>query len=175
MKNSLISSNVSLIILTILFMMSCSSKSEKQLEYTYKVTPELKTKIEKGIKQTPRSQQKEFEKLYTNIIEVCSQESMQDMTNPYEYLKLDQYKQFKSFFEQSPSTHIYYLLIDKFLICEHTVVLFMFNDIVSSTYPEVIEEVVKTLKDLSIEENMANYPIICTEKLISKIETNDNK
>lgn len=164
-KIQLIATLCALIIMV--FFASCSDEDHDDID-VFKVTPELRARINTGMKLVPKSEKNVFEDKFIALLNKC--DSMSDPGNPYQYLETDEYKDFKEYVMAS-STPILYLLMDRYLKRNPVFFSYMLSDIIDSVSPEVADKIAARLKSITtVRESMELYPQVCLETWMDSFE-----
>jgi len=171
MRTKLIHLSTAICFFIAIFLTSCSDEHEEN-NYYYQASTESKMDINDGMKLVDRDTKKEFNHLYDNVIEMCNSDRMGIISNAQIFLEQPEYKELLHFFEAQSTPYVYYLLMDKYLQCEHGVVPYMFVDIVKCHYKGIVEtaeEKAEVYSSPSVHSYQI-FPSICVEMLINQIK-----
>ncbi len=174
MKNKLISIiSGGFFFIAVLLLCACSGEDDYQDGYRYPVNQEIKGQIRKGIDFVSSNDKKEFNQLYTDVIEMCNSERMGVVENPYIYLEEPEYKELRNFFKTSTSPYVYYLLLDKYMLYEHEIVRWMFIDIVDQKYPGLLldAEIEAGIYPSTHVNQTDTFPSVYAGRLIEVLES----
>lgn len=164
-KIQLIATLCALIIMA--FFASCSSEDHYNAD-VFKVTPELRARINTGMKLVPKSEKNVFDDKFITFLNKCDE--MADPGNPYQYLETEEYKEFKEYILNSP-TPIYYLLMDKYLKRNPVFFSYILSDIIDTATPEAADKIAAHLKSTAtVRESMELYPQVCLETWMNTFE-----
>lgn len=145
---------------------SCSNDDQYEVDL-YKVTPELRARINTGMKLVPKSAESIFDEKYELFITQCYEK--QEISNPYKYLETEEYQDFKNYILNSSIT-IHYLLIDKYLKRNPVFISYILNDIIETSYPEVADRIATQMKSSTVHESIELYPQVCLELWMDAFE-----
>lgn len=164
-KIQLIATLVSLVVMA--FLGACSSDDYLETD-VYKVTPELRARINRGMKMVSRSEKNAFNERFALFLDRC--DSMADVVPPYQYLETEEYKDLKNYI-LSASPSVYYLLMDKYLKKNPHFIPFILNDLVETAYPSTVDKIAFRMKSsTTVLESMEFYPQVCLETWLDSLE-----
>lgn len=145
----------------------CSSDDHSGMDL-YKVTPELRERINSGMQMVPRSEKNLFDEKFIAFLNKCDE--IRGSASPYQYMETEEYQNFKQYVLSAPPT-VYYLLINRYLKRDPDFFSFILNDIIDATYPETGDKIAARLHaNTTILESMDLYPQVCIEVLLDEIE-----
>lgn len=155
--------------LTLLFFTtSCDSENFQEPD-VYKVTPDLRARINQGMRLTSKSDRRIFNMKFDRFLEKC--EELAHISNPYVYMETDEYLDFKKFILSS-SPNISYLVMDKFLKSNLGIFSYIINDILMSTKPAIADQIAVQMKATgTVEESFFLYPQLCLDIWVDALET----
>lgn len=157
-KIQLIATIGAMIILALLA--SCSNEDQYDTDL-YKVTPELRARINTGMKLVTKSTKDIFNEKFELFITSCYE--MPEAATPYQYLETEEYLDLKNYILNS-ATPVNYLLINKYLKRDPVFFSYILNDIIDATNPEVADKIAAHLKSsATVHESMELYPQVCLE------------
>lgn len=164
-KYQLITTILALIIMA--FLGSCSSEDFSEPD-VLKVTPELRARIDMGMKLVPRSEKNAFDEKFFAFLNKCDEMGM-DKT-PYQYMETEEYKEFKEYMKNS-SAMSSYLLMNRYLKRNPSFFSFILEDLMDSTYPGTVDVIADRMKSsTTVRESMDLYPQVCLEIWLDTVE-----
>ena len=154
--------------LALLFFTSCDSEDFQEPD-VYKVTPDLRLRINQGMKLSSKSERRTFKEKFDLFQEKCDE--MDHITSPYTYMETEEYKDFKNFLLSS-SPHIYYLLMDKFLKSRLSFFSNIISDILVSSIPAIADQIAEQMRATgTLEESFYLYPQLCLDIWLDALDT----
>lgn len=144
--------------IALIFFTSCESESFQEPD-VYKITPDLRLRINQGMKSTTKSDRKIFNEKFDRFIEKCDELSY--ASNPYTCMETPEYQDFKEFMLSS-SPNVSYLLMDKFLKKEIDFFSYIIHDILMASQPAIMDLISEQMKSVgTLEESFYLYPQLC--------------
>ncbi|RHJ79591.1 hypothetical protein [Parabacteroides sp. AM08-6] len=167
-KLQLLATLLALVVLALLG--SCSSDDYTEPDI-FKVTPDVRTRINTGTRMVSRSEKNAFNEKFTAFLNKCDE--MGPEYTPYQYMETEEYKELKEqILTSSPASC--YLLMDRYLKREPHFFSFILNDLIETAYPETIEKIAERMKSsttvTTVQESMEFYPQVCLETWLDTIE-----
>lgn len=145
----------------------CSNDENSGMDL-YKVTPELRARINTGMRMVPRSEKNLFDEKFNRFLLKCDE--ITGNASPYQYMETEEYLKFKAYVLSANPT-IYYLLIDRYLKRDPDFFSFILNDIIDASYPETGDKIAARLQtNTTIQESMDLYPQVCIEVWLDELE-----
>lgn len=157
--------------IALLFLASCDSETFQEPD-VYKVTPDLRARINQGMKLTSKSERKIFNAKFDLFLEKCDELSY--ASNPYTYMDTPEYQDFKEFVLSS-SPHIYYLVMDKFLKGKIGFFSYIIHDILMASKPGIADLIAEKMKAAgTVQESFYLYPQLCLDIWVDALESESN-
>lgn len=153
--------------IALFFFISCDSEDLQEPD-VYKVTPDLRTRINDGMKNTSKSERKQFNEKFDLFLILCDE--MAYVSNPYVYMDTPEYQDFKTFVITS-SPNVCYLVMDKFLKGNPGFFSYIIYDLISVTHPEAADQIAEKMKATgTLGESFYVYPQMCLDIWIDALE-----
>lgn len=153
--------------LALIFFTSCDSEDFQETD-VYKVTPELRSRINKGMRLTSRAERKIFNEKFDLFIRQCDR--MAHISNPHVYMDTKEYHDFRSFL-LTASPNIYYLVMDKFLKGNPGFFSYIIYDLLIYSKPALADEIAEKMKAVgTLEESFYLYPQLCLDIWVDALE-----
>ena len=153
--------------IALIFFTSCDSENFQEPD-VYKVTPDLRARINTGLRLTTKSDRKIFNEKFDMFLEKCDE--MTVAGNPHMYMETEEYKDFKSFV-LSTSPNVYYLVMDKFLKGKPDFFSYIAYDLLVSSKPALADEISEKMKAVgTLEESFYLYPQLCLDIWVNALE-----
>lgn len=154
--------------LALLFFSSCDSETFQEPD-VYKVTPDLRARINQGMKLTTKAERKIFNAKFDLFMEKCDE--LAYASNPYTYMDTPEYQDFKEFVLSS-SPNIYYLVMDKFLKREIGFFSYVIHDILMASKPAIAGLIAEQMKAAAtVQESFYLYPQLCLDIWVDALES----
>lgn len=145
---------------------SCSSDDYSEPD-VLKVTPDLRARINTGIKMVSRAEKADFNEKFVLFLNKC--EEMGGENTPYQYMETDAYKKLRAYMlSASPLTS--YLLMDRYLKRVPTFSALILNDLIETAYPDTADDISKRMISSTVQESLDLYPQVCLEAWLDAIE-----
>lgn len=153
--------------ITLIFFTSCDGEDYQESD-VYKVTPDLRARINTGLRLTTKSDRKVFNEKFNLFLEKCDE--MTEVSNPHMYMETEEYKDFKrSVLSASPN--VYYLVMDKFLKGKPDFFSYIIYDLLVSSKPALADEISERMKAVgTLEESFYLYPQLCLDIWVDALE-----
>ena len=134
----------------------------------FKVTPDLRTRINTGIKMASRTEKRLFNETFNSFLHKCDE--MGSENTPYQYMETEEYADLKKLIlSSSPATC--YLLMDRYLKRNPPFFSFILNDLIETAYPNTADKIANRMKSLTtVQETMELFPQVCLEIWLDEIE-----
>ena len=154
--------------LVVIFLFASCSKDYYAEPDILKVTPELRARIDSGMRLVPRAEKSAFNEKIQLFLDKCDE--MGSEYTPYQYLETEEYADLKEqILHASPATC--YLLMDRYLKRNPPVFAFMLNDLIETAYPTTADEIAERMKTTTtVRESIDLYPQVCLEIWLDDIE-----
>ncbi|WP_304249224.1 hypothetical protein [Parabacteroides gordonii] len=153
--------------IALIFFTSCDSENFQEPD-VYKVTPDLRARINTGMRLTTKSDRKTFNGKFDLFLEKCDE--MAYVSNPHVYMETTEYLDFKEFV-LSASPNIYYLVMDKFLKGNPGFFSYIIYDLLVSSKPALADEISEKMKAVgTLEESFYLYPQLCLDIWVNALE-----
>lgn len=154
--------------LIVVFIFASCSKEDYAAPDILKVTPELRARIDSGIRMVPRTEKKAFNEKFQLFID--KYEEMGPENTPYQYLETKEYADLKDLIlHASPATC--YLLMNRYLKRNPSIFSFILNDLIETAYPTTADEIAERMKtSTTVRESIDLYPQVCLEIWLDDIE-----
>lgn len=164
-KIQLLASLLALIIIA--FLGACSNEDYSEPD-AFKVTPDLRARINTGVKMASRTEKNLFNETFTNFLNKCDEMGMEN--TPYQYMETEEYADLKNqILSSSPATC--YLLMDRYLKRNPPFFSFILTDLIETAYPSTADEIANRMKSkATIQETLELFPQVCLEILLDEIE-----
>lgn len=155
--------------IALIFFTSCDSDDFQEPD-VYKVTPDLRARINRGMKLTTKSERKQFNEKFDLFFDKSNE--MIEVINPHAHMETAEYQDFRSFV-LSASPNIYYLVIDKFLKGNGpSFFSYVIYDLLVNSKPELADEIAEKIKAVgTLEESFYLYPQLCLDIWVDALET----
>lgn len=148
------------------FLGACSSDDYSEPDIL-KVTPDLRARINAGIKMVSRTERADFNEKFALLLQKCDE--MGEESTPYQYMETEEYKELKGYLlSASPLTS--YLLMDRYLKREPPFLAFFLNDLIETAYSSTADEIAIRMKSSTVLESFELYPQVCLEVWLDAIE-----
>ena len=147
---------------------ACSNEDYPEPD-VFKVTPDLRTRINTGIKMASRTEKRLFNETYNSFLHKCDE--MGSENTPYQYMETEEYADLKKLIlSSSPATC--YLLMDRYLKRNPPFFSFILNDLIETAYPNTADKIANRMKSLTtVQETMELFPQVCLEIWLDEIES----
>lgn len=153
----------------LIFFTSCDSEIIQQEPDIYKVTPELRARINAGMRQTSKADKKQFNLRFDRFLEKCDE--MAHISNPYVYMETEEYLDFKEFVLSS-SPNINYLVMDKFLKGNPGFFTYIIFDLLIESDQVTADKIAEQMKAIgTLQESFYLYPQLCLDIWIDSLES----
>ena len=120
-----------LLALFIFAMLGACSNEDYPEPDVFKVTPDLRTRINTGIKMASRTEKRLFNETFNSFLHKCDE--MGSENTPYQYMETEEYADLKKLIlSSSPATC--YLLMDRYLKRNPPFFSFILNDLIDASY-----------------------------------------
>lgn len=145
----------------------CSSEDYSEPDIL-KVTADIRTRINTGMKMVSRTDKNAFNESFTAFLNKCDE--MGPDNTPYQYLETEEYADLKNqILTSSPASC--YLLMDRYLKQDPSFFSFILNDLIDTAYPTTADEISERLNaSITVRESMELYPQVCLEIWLDTIE-----
>ncbi|MBP9557821.1 MAG: hypothetical protein KBE57_07240, partial [Parabacteroides sp.] len=118
-----------LLALFIFAMLGACSNEDYPEPDVFKVTPDLRTRINTGIKMASRTEKRLFNETFNSFLHKCDE--MGSENTPYQYMETEEYADLKKLIlSSSPATC--YLLMDRYLKRNPPFFSFILNDLIET-------------------------------------------
>lgn len=146
---------------------ACSSEDYSEPD-ALKVTPDLRDRINAGVKMASRTEKSLFNEKLTAFFNKCDE--MGTENTPYQYMETEEYADLKSLIQtSSPSTC--YLLMDRYLKRNPHFFYSILNDLIETTFPSIADEISNRMNaSATVQETIELYPQVCLEIWLDTIE-----
>lgn len=146
---------------------ACSSEDYSEPD-VFKVTPDLRDRINSGVKMASRTEKKLFNEKFNAFLNKCDEMGVEN--TPYQYMETEEYADLKNqILTSSPATC--YLLMDRYLKRKPHFFSFILNDLIETAYPDTADEIANRMKaSTTVQETMELYPQVCLEIWLDTIE-----
>lgn len=153
--------------IALIFFTSCDSEDYQETD-VYKVTPELRSRINRGMRLASRSERKLFNEKFDLFISQCDQ--MAHISSPHVYMDTEEYQDFRSFV-LAASPNIYYLVMNKFLKGNPGFFSYIIYDLLIHSKPVLADEIAERIKAVgTLEESFYLYPQLCLDIWVDALE-----
>ncbi|WP_075555879.1 hypothetical protein [Parabacteroides timonensis] len=153
--------------IALIFFTSCDGEDYQEPD-VYKVTPDLRARINMGMKLPSKSEKKQFNEKFELFLIKCDE--MAYVSNPYVYMDTEEYQNFKDFV-LSASPNVYYLVMDKFLKGKPGFFSYIIFDLLINSKPAIADEISEKMKATgTLEESFYIYPQLCLDIWIDALE-----
>ena len=148
-----------LLALFIFAMLGACSNEDYPEPDVFKVTPDLRTRINTGIKMASRTEKRLFNETFNSFLHKCDE--MGSENTPYQYMETEEYADLKKLIlSSSPATC--YLLMDRYLKRNPPFFSFILNDLIETAYPNTADKIANRMKSLTtVQETMELFPQVC--------------
>lgn len=154
--------------LVVMALLSACSKEDYTEPDLFKVTPELRARINDGMKMVSRTEKNTFDEKFKAFLYKCD-EIGPDNT-PYQYMETEEYADLKEYLLNASPVNCY-LLMDRYLKRNPEFFSFILKDLIDSAWPETTDRIVERLKNsITVRESMELYPQVCLEIWLDIIE-----
>ena len=127
-----------LLALFIFAMLGACSNEDYPEPDVFKVTPDLRTRINTGIKMASRTEKRLFNETFNSFLHKCDE--MGSENTPYQYMETEEYADLKKLIlSSSPATC--YLLMDRYLKRNPPFFSFILNDLIETAYPNTADKI----------------------------------
>ena len=146
---------------------ACNNEDYPEPDF-FKVTPDLRTRINTGIKMASRTEKRLFNETFNSFLHKCDE--MGSENTPYQYMETEEYADLKKLIlSSSPATC--YLLMDRYLKRNPPFFSFILNDLIETAYPNTADKIANRMKSLTtVQETMELFPQVCLEIWLDEIE-----
>lgn len=153
----------------LIFFTSCDSEIIQQEPDVYKVTPDLRARINTGMRLTSKADKKQFNLKFDRFLEKCDE--MAHISNPYVYMETEEYIDFKEFVLSS-SPNINYLVMDKFLKGNPGFFTYIIFDLLIESDQVTADKIAEQMKAIgTLQESFYLYPQLCLDIWIDSLES----
>ncbi|MCL3850474.1 MULTISPECIES: hypothetical protein [Parabacteroides] len=153
--------------IALIFFTSCDGEDFQEPD-VYKVTPDLRARINMGMKLPSKSEKKQFNEKFDLFLVKC--EEMAYISNPHVYMETTEYQEFKDFV-LSASPNIYYLVMDKFLKGNPGFFSYIIYDLLIDSKPAIADQISEKMKAVgTLEESFYLYPQLCLDIWVDALE-----
>lgn len=153
--------------IALIFFTSCDGEDFQEPD-VYKVTPDLRARINMGMKLTSKSEKRSFNEKFNLFLVKCDE--MAYVSNPHVYMETDEYQEFKEFV-LSASPNIYYLVMDKFLKGNPGFFSYIIYDLLVNSKPAIADQISEKMQAVgTLEESFYLYPQLCLDIWIDALE-----
>lgn len=154
--------------LVVMALLSACSKEDYMEPDIFKVTPELRARINDGMKMVSRTEEKTFNEKFKVFLNKCDE--MGPENTPYQYMETEEYADLKKYLISASPANCY-LLIDRYLKRNPEFFSFILNDLIDTAWPETTDRIIEYLKSpITVRESMEFYPQVCLEIWLDVIE-----
>ncbi len=157
-----------LLALFIIAMLGACNNEDYSEPDVFKVTPDLRTRINTGIKMASRTEKKLFNEKFNSFLAKCDEMGLEN--TPYQYMETEEYADLKKLMlSSSPATC--YLLMDRYLKRNPPFFSFILNDLIETAYPNTADKIANRMKSsTTVQETMELFPQVCLEIWLDEIE-----
>lgn len=157
-----------LLALFIIAMLGACSNEDYSESDVFKVTPDLRTRINTGVKMASRTEKKLFNEKFNSFLTKCDEMGLGN--TPYQYMETEEYADLKNqVLSSSPATC--YLLMDRYLKRNPPFFSFILNDLIETAYPNTADKIANRMKSsTTVQETMELFPQVCLEIWLDEIE-----
>lgn len=153
--------------IALIFFTSCDNVDFQEPD-VYKVTPDLRARINRGMRLNSKTDRKIFNEKFDRFIEKCDELPFE--SSPYIYMETPEYLDFKEFVLSS-SPNVSYLIMDKFLKSSIGIFSYIINDILVASKPAIADKIAEELKAKgTLEEGFYLYPQLCLDIWVDALE-----
>lgn len=153
--------------IALIFFTSCDSENFQEPD-VYKITPDLRTRINMGMRLPSKSEKRLFNEKFDQFLIKCDE--MAYVSNPHVYMETEEYQDFKDFV-LSASPNVYYLVMDKFLKGNPGFFSYIIYDLLVNSKPAIADEISQKMKSVgTLEESFYLYPQLCLEIWVDALE-----
>lgn len=153
--------------ITLIFFTSCDGEDFQEPD-VYKITPDLRARINMGMKLPSKSEKKLFNEKFDLFLLTCDE--MAYVSNPHIYMGTPEYLDFKDFV-LSASPNIYYLVMDKFLKGNPGFFSYIIYDLLINSKPAIADQISEKMKAVgTLEESFYLYPQLCLDIWVDALE-----
>jgi hypothetical protein len=154
--------------LVVMALLSACSKEDYTEPDIFKVTPELRARINDGMRMVSRSDRNTFDEKFNVFLYKCDEMGLDN--TPYQYMQTEEYADLKEYLLSASPANCY-LLMDRYLKRNPEFFSFILNDLIDSAWPEAADQIVERLKSpITVRESMELYPQVCLEIWMDAIE-----
>lgn len=154
--------------LVVMALLSACSKEDYTEPDIFKVTPELRARINDGMKMVSRTDRKTFDEKFRAFLFKCDE--MGSDNTPYQYMETEEYADLKEYLLNASPANCY-LLMDRYLKRSPEFFSFILNDLIDTAWPETGDQIVEHLRNtITLRESMELYPQVCLEIWLDTIE-----
>ena len=163
-----------LLALFIFAMLGACSNEDYPEPDVFKVTPDLRTRINTGIKMASRTEKRLFNETFNSFLHKCDE--MGSENTPYQYMETEEYADLKKLIlSSSPCFRTSASLgnIPPSLHLKRNPPFFSFilNDLIETAYPNTADKIANRMKSLTtVQETMELFPQVCLEIWLDEIE-----
>lgn len=164
-KIQLLATLLAFIILALLG--ACSNEGYTESD-VFKVTPDLRARINTGVKMASRTEKNLFNETFTAFLNKCDEMGVE--STPYQYMVTEEYADLKNLMlSSSPATC--YLLMDRYLKRNPSFFSFIMTDLIETAYPRTVDEIANRMKSpTTLQETLELFPQVCLEIWLDEIE-----
>lgn len=153
--------------IALIFFSSCDNADFQEPD-VYNVTPDLRARINRGMKLNSKSDRRIFNEKFDRFMEKCDELPYE--SNPNTYMETSEYLELKEFVLSS-SPYISYLIMDKFLKSSIGIFSYIINDILIASKPAIADKIADQLKAKgTLEESFYLYPQLCLDIWVDALE-----
>lgn len=158
----------SILALVVMYLLASCSKEDYSEPDILKVTPDLRARINSGVKLVERSEKNAFNEKFRAFLDKCDE--MGPENTPYQYMDTEEYAALKDqVLHASPATC--YLLMDRYLKRNPSFFSFILNDLMETAYPSTVDKIAERMNtSATVLESIELYPQVCLESWLDTIE-----
>ena len=154
--------------LVVMALLSACSKEDYTEPDIFKVTPELRTRINDGMKIVSRTEEKTFDEKFKAFLYKCDE--MGPENTPYQYMETEEYIDLKEYLLNASPANCY-LLMDRYLKRNPVFFSFILNDLIETAWPDTADRIIDRQKSpITVRESLELYPQVCLEIWLDTIE-----
>ncbi|MCD8270842.1 MAG: hypothetical protein LUD46_22120 [Parabacteroides sp.] len=151
-----------------LIFVSCTNYEITQEPDVYKVTPDLRARIDAGMRMSTKTEKKVFNEKFDRFLEKCDE--MAYISNPNVYMETEEYIDFKNFVLSS-APRVNYLVMDKFLKGKPGFFSYIIYDLLIVSDPATADQIAEEMKAVAtLQESFYLYPQLCLDIWITALE-----
>ena len=154
--------------LVVMYLFASCSKEDYSEPDILKVTPELRARIDSGMKLVQRAEKNAFNEKFRAFVNKCDE--MGPENTPYQYMDTEEYADLKNqVLQASPATC--YLLMDRYLKRTPSFFSFILNDLIETAYPATADAISERMQaKATVCESIEYYPQVCLDIWLDSIE-----